>query len=234
MFSRAVSSQFGVSNNAALTIVRVAKPVWGEDDGKDPNGNKLEPPSMRGINVIGAVDEAFNDILKRGLSHKAVVSMSLGDYDTNLPIPSSPGDGERYLMYTSIKRMMDYGVVVVASTGNRGDPAVSFSRSRYLCIILRVQFFQGPDYLSKVMVSTPGAWKSPSFPIIAVGAVDNTGLALPSAQYEPSSRFPDAEVDLWAPGQDVPCAGKISDLSMLATGSSPGEPFLACSSSFIP
>jgi hypothetical protein len=157
MFSRAVSSQFGVSNNAALTIVRVAKPVWGEDDGKDPNGNKLEPPSMRGINVIGAVDEAFNDILKRGLSHKAVVSMSLGDYDTNLPIPSSPGDGERYLMYTSIKRMMDYGVVVVASTGNRGDPSVSFSRSRYLCIILRVQFFQGPDYLSKVMVSTPGA-----------------------------------------------------------------------------
>lgn len=44
---------------------------------------------------------------------------------------------------------------------------------------------------------------------------------LPSAQFHSTNTFPLSYVDVWAPGDQVPCAG-VGEEIFLGTGSSPG------------
>jgi len=60
------------------------------------------------------------------------------------------------------------------------------------------------------MEVNPATWSSPGLPLLVVGAVDNHGYIPDFVQYQPTPLFPDAKVDVFAPGVNIFCDGPLS------------------------
>lgn len=118
MLSRAVGPSWGVSQSADVTVVKVAEPIRGT---MDPQNQPLT--GMRRVNGIDALVEALLDIKSRGLANRAVVSVSWVFLPDALNNPPRPTEQLDYVMYTTVKAMIDYGVIFVGATGNNGDPS---------------------------------------------------------------------------------------------------------------
>jgi len=76
---------------------------------------------------IDALSLILEDVLTRKISNRAVINAALGNtltpYDKRIPVV---GD-ELFPAYQAIKALINAGVVIVASSGNYGDPKYGVS-----------------------------------------------------------------------------------------------------------
>lgn len=126
MLSRAVGPIIAVSRKAAVTIVKLAEAIlgWGDHLLKQP------VPLFRTFTLTNSFAEVINDVITRGIQHKAVISLSIGVLNglDHIPVPT---DNDIYAYYHAIQTAIDNGIVVVCSTGNFGNLSVSsFAFSR--------------------------------------------------------------------------------------------------------
>lgn len=122
MLSKVVGPTWGVSKGAKVTVVRLPKPIPGTGpyDKKD-----YSPPFRRGT-VEAALFSILEDIDAKGIQNtgKIVVSMSIS-LTTAEKIPVFSGIMQS--IKKALQRLVDYGVVIVASSGNNADPKVIVS-----------------------------------------------------------------------------------------------------------
>jgi hypothetical protein len=112
MLSRAVGREFGVSKNAAVTVVRLPKAIR---TAADPVEGYL---AFRHETVVHALAEILIDVDQKHLEYKSVVSFSLG-YEPGLKKFPELGDFE-YPLYAAIEALIKKKVIFVSASGNEG------------------------------------------------------------------------------------------------------------------
>ncbi len=118
MLSKVKGHTFGISKNAAITIVRVprtSEPV--------PKPKDWEPDFSYAA-MLHALELIHADIEAKNLQKLAVVSFSISftpDYELRLP---QPGEKD-YGLYKALEKLIDMGVVFVAAGGNDAVDDVS-------------------------------------------------------------------------------------------------------------
>ena len=119
MYSLATSKAFGASKQAQLTIVQMPPSTRGSGD---PLGQPV--PTLRDYLVLDAWTLALADILLQpGYSRRSVISYSNGgQLPSGLP---SPMDGIYYVLWNTIRRALNFGIVVTSAAGNGGNLNVS-------------------------------------------------------------------------------------------------------------
>lgn len=140
----------------------------------------------------------YNHIDGKKRKGKAIVTLS---FSAKVPADPNNLDDLDTRMKTDIKRLLDDGIPVIMSAGNK---ALEKNNGRYRTNVDTVpQIFEGTDY-----------------PAILVGMVDDAGNP-----HEASQRGP--HVQVWAPGVNVETQDPDSDTSTLETGTSLSAPLLA-------
>jgi subtilisin family serine protease len=134
MMSKAVSTTFGISKKAALTIVRLPRtvPTMAEVQAWINRGSPLNAGlDLRWVPFVDALQKIWAELNPPGQEgqsqRKIVINMSivyemkswtLGNY------PPLPGD-DIYSAYAVMERLSNQGVIFVAAAGNRGAPTMS-------------------------------------------------------------------------------------------------------------
>jgi hypothetical protein len=113
MAAKAVGEAYGVSKNAALTIVRIpqGKPTLEEE------ARGRQYPIRYGP-YVDAFRLVLEDVRAKGLQGRAVINLSSGFEDTAGRIPQATDDDWEF--YDAIREVIDERVVVVTGSGNRG------------------------------------------------------------------------------------------------------------------
>ncbi len=124
----------------------------------------------RASHIRWALFTARDDIMANGRRGKSVVVLAKSNSDVG-----KPTDGEWPFIRSHMTDLFNMDVVVVNSGGNKANKP-----GRLPCD------------------TVPQLWEASNFPLIVAGAVDNTGLQLPSSQR--SNYLP-----IWAPGANVGC-----------------------------
>ena len=129
--SKAVSQYFGISKKAALTIVRMPRPVPNAEEIIEGIQTGVPLRTLRYNPLINGMIKIFDQLNPRGKEGQSqrniVVNIALGweIIAGTLPnYPPKPGDDE-FALYSIVKRMTDQGVIFVTAAGNEGAPTFS-------------------------------------------------------------------------------------------------------------
>ena len=116
MFSRAVGPTVGISLKAAITVV--ALPEARPRDERERQEMKPRE-SSRVTSFFEALQAVADDIQQKGIERRAVVLMAQG-FGWRAPnFPPQPTDGEWYIAYQLLQRLVTLGAHVVAAAGNQ-------------------------------------------------------------------------------------------------------------------
>jgi len=113
MAAKAVGEQFGVSKNAALTVVRIPEGRLTPDE--QARGRKY---AVRYGPYVDAFRLVLEDVRAKNLQGKAVINLSSGFPDIAGRIPIDTDDD--WELYDIISQVIDEKVVVVVGSGNLG------------------------------------------------------------------------------------------------------------------
>jgi hypothetical protein len=201
----------GVSRGASIIVVRLPQIL--------PAQNPDEPARFRQSTVQHAWNMIADDIFANGYYNgRAVISVCQGAVGPQAFSPEvilnpnqgsqvNPGANLMWTQYNIIRRLMNVGVSIVHASGNGGVPVPPAAP---VWDIIDPLALWGSQY---------------SFPIITVGATDNSGTAWIGTQSNPPpppSPFQDARVHVWAPGVDILTNGPGNEYAT-DTGTSGGK-----------
>jgi len=115
MVAKAVSAEFGVSKNAAVTIVRLPEPILTATEALTGKGAE---DFLRYSTILDAFRLVLADIKTKKIEYRAVINLSGGWLATGrLP---QPGDIE-WEFYQVLKDLVANYAIIVASAGNFGS-----------------------------------------------------------------------------------------------------------------
>lgn len=158
---------------------------------------KLVVVKMRSLDLVegaNVFEFIWNDIQSKGRQQKSVVSMSIGSPD---PVDPNNLSKLRQKQKNFIKVLLDNNVPVVLSSGNDARKEDKDGNKR-TNIDLAPAIFEGPD-----------------FPLIVVGATDNTGRTASFSQGGD-------HLTISAPGVNVRCQYRDNDDPYSRSGTSYG------------
>jgi hypothetical protein len=113
IISKAVGKSYGVSKNAAVTVVRVPRPVLTQED-IDSGVDK----GFRYTTSVDALRLVLQDVINKNLQYRAVINLSWG-FTNDLGRIPLPGE-YTYEIYQVLQALIAENVVVVTSSGNSG------------------------------------------------------------------------------------------------------------------
>jgi hypothetical protein len=134
--SKAVGPDFGVSKQAALTVVSLPQAVQGPSD-ITSGPDQTWPQNYRSSTILDAYRIIAQDIQAKGLARKAVVTWASAWPNTLNRMPQ-PGDGFAWLLYQAMNTLIvEHGVTLVVEPGNQG---VSELRPKAVVIFLSFKY----------------------------------------------------------------------------------------------
>ena len=169
MLSKVVGNDYGVSRNAAVTIVRLPQAIQYVEGVAQPDPEA----DFRYSTIVDALYQVLNDVVLKDIGNRAVINLSFGLEDVLHRIPNQGDAG--YELYEVLNLLIQHFVVIVVASGNNGAQ---------LPITME----------TKQLKDLPAVWGG-ALPLIVVGACDETGLKLDISEYMTPPAYPNAGVN---------------------------------------